>query len=124
MEPAPVTVQPYHLALKHHNFLKQEIKNLLDTWIIHKSMFQWASPFVVVKKHKLEGLPQQFHQCVDYGKLNSLLPAVIPSMDTKKGAPGLMALPKIDELFALSKGAIIEALMKLKPPTSLKEVRY
>ena len=37
------------LALKHHSFLKQEIKNLLDAGIIHKSMSLWASPIVVVK---------------------------------------------------------------------------
>ena len=47
---APIAAQPYPLALKHHDFLKQEIKNLLDAGIIHKSMSPWASPIVVVKK--------------------------------------------------------------------------
>ena len=52
------SLQPYPLALKHHDILKQEIKNLLDEGIIHKSMSQWESPIVVVKKHTHEDLPQ------------------------------------------------------------------
>ena len=68
-------------------------------------MSPWASPIVVVKKHTPEGVPQQFHLCIDYRKLNSLLPAVTPAMGTKKGAFTLMPLPKINELFALLKGA-------------------
>ena len=47
---SPVAAQPYPLALKHHDFLKQEIKNLLDAGIICKSMSPWASPILVVKK--------------------------------------------------------------------------
>ena len=48
------------MALKHNDFLKQEIKNLLDSEIICKSMFPWASLIVVVEKHTPEGLPKQF----------------------------------------------------------------
>ena len=48
---APVAAQPYLLALKHHDFLKQEIKNVVDAGIICKSMPPWASPIVVVKKN-------------------------------------------------------------------------
>ena len=50
LDAAPIAAQPYPLALKHHDFLKQEIKNLLDAGIIHKSMSLWASPIIVVKK--------------------------------------------------------------------------
>ena len=46
---APSAAQSCPLALKHHEFLKQEVKKLLDTGIIHKSMSPWASPIVVVK---------------------------------------------------------------------------
>ena len=35
---AQIAVQPYPLALKHHEFLKKEIKNLFNAGIIHKSM--------------------------------------------------------------------------------------
>ena len=68
-------------------------------------MSPWTSPIVVVKKHTPEGLPQQFCLCIDYRKLNSLLPAVTPATGTKKGDFTLTPLPKIDELFALLKGA-------------------
>ena len=56
---APVAAQPYPLVLKHHDFLKQEIKNSLGVEIICKSMSPWTSLIVVVKKHTPEGLPQQ-----------------------------------------------------------------
>ena len=68
-------------------------------------MSPWVSPFVVVEKHTPKCLPQQFHLCIDYRKLNSLLLAVTPAMGTKKGTFTLMPLPKIDKLFALLKEA-------------------
>ena len=51
---APIAAQLYPLALKHHDFLKQEIKNLLDAEAIHKSMSPWARPIVVVKNTHLK----------------------------------------------------------------------
>ena len=62
-----------------------------------------GSPIVVVKKHTSKGAAQQFHLCIDYRKVNYLLPAVTPAVGTKKGAFALIPLPKIDELFALLK---------------------
>ena len=102
---APIAAQPYPLALEHHDFLKQEIKNLPDARIICKSMSPWASPIVIVKKHTPEGVPQQLHLCMDYRRVNSLLPAVTLAAGKKEGVFALMPLPKIDELFALLKGA-------------------
>ena len=63
-----------------------------------------GKPYHSCHKHTHEGSPQQFSVCVDYRKLNSLLPSVTPATGTKKGAFTLMPLPKIDELFALLKG--------------------
>ena len=88
----------YPLVLKHYKFLKQEITNLHDAGITHKSMSQWPSPIVAIKKHTPKGYPQQ-----DYRKLNSLLPTITPATGTKKGALALMLLPKIDKYFALLK---------------------
>ena len=69
-------------------------------------MSPWASPIVEVKKHAPECLPQQFHLCIAYRKkLNSLLLAVTPAVGTQKGTSAPMPLQKIDELFALLKGA-------------------
>ena len=101
----PVAAWPNPLALKDHDFPKQEIKNLFNTGIIHKSMSLWASPIVVVKNHTLKGSPQQFQLCVDYRKLNSYLPTITPATGTNKGALTLMPLPKMYELFTLLKGA-------------------
>ena len=78
----PIAAWPYPLALKHHNFLKQEIKKLLDAGIIFRSMSPWDKPqLVVVKKHTPEGATQQFCLCIDYRKLDSLLPAVMPETE-------------------------------------------
>ena len=43
--------------------------------------------------------------CIDYRKLNSLLPAIPPATGTKKGALASMPLPEIEKLFTLLKGA-------------------
>ena len=64
-----------------------------------------GSPIVVVKKHTSQGALKQSHLCIDYRKLSSLLPTVAPATGTKKGTFALMPLPKINELFALLKGA-------------------
>ena len=94
LDATPGAAQPYPLALKHCDFLKQEIKKLLDAGIIQKSMSPWASPIVVVKKHTPEDSPQQLHLCINYRKLNSFLLAVTPAMATKKGALTLKPLQK------------------------------
>ena len=87
-------------------FKARNKKNLLDPGIIHKGMSPWASPIVEAKKKTTpEGFPQQFCLCVDYRKLNSLLPAVTPAIGTRKGALTLMPLPKFNELFTLLEGA-------------------
>ena len=86
----------YLLALKHHDFLKWEIKNLLDARIIQKSMSPWAKPIVIIKRHTPEGAPQQFCLYINHRKVNSLLPAVMPAGGTMKGALTLMPLPQIN----------------------------
>ena len=67
-------------------------------------MSPWASQIVVAKKHTPEASPQQFQLCIDYRKLNSLLPTITPATGTKKGALTLMPVPKLDKLFTLLKG--------------------
>ena len=66
-------------------------------------MFPWASPIVVVKKPK--GPPTAIQTCIDYRKLNSVVPSVTPVTGTKKGTFALMPLPKIGKSFTLLKGA-------------------
>ena len=88
----PMSACPYHLALKYHEFLKQEIRNLLDAVIICKNIYPWVSPIVVVKEHTTDGSPQQYHLCIDYIKLKSLLPMISPATGTKKGTLAFMPL--------------------------------
>ena len=85
----------YPLTLKHYDFLKKEIKNLLDTGIIHKNMSPWASPIIIVKNYMPEGVPQQFCFCIDYRKLNSLLPTVTPAMAQREVLSHLFLCPKL-----------------------------
>ena len=65
---APIAAQLYPLALKHLDFLKQEIKNLLDAGIIHKNMSPWASPIVVVKNTHTRRYT--FGTCISSGNLD------------------------------------------------------
>ena len=44
----PVASQPYNTALKNQEFLKQELKALLDSGVIKKSMSSYAAPIIVV----------------------------------------------------------------------------
>ena len=99
----PIAAHPYSLALKH-DFLKQEIQNLLNAGIICINMSPWASPIVVVKKHIPEGSLQQFWLCVDCRKLNSLWLAITPATSNNKGTLAIMPLPKIEELLAFLRG--------------------
>ena len=92
---APIAAWPYPLTLKHHDFLKQEIKNLLDARTICKSMSPWARPIVVVKKHTPEGVPQQFCLCIDYRKVNSLLTTVTLAEAQRKALSHLCPCPKL-----------------------------
>ena len=63
-----------------------------------------GKPYCSCQKHTPEGSPQQFRLCVDYRKLNFLLPSV-PQQQALRKEFSLMPLPKIEELFALLKGA-------------------
>ena len=83
---APIAACPYPLALRHHSFLKQEIKSSLNGQIIQKNMMLLSSPIVVVKKNIPEGAPQQLCLCIDYGKVSCSLPAATQAEGTKTGA--------------------------------------
>ena len=62
-KPGATPAHPYPLALKHHNFLKQDIKNLLDTGIICKHMSPWVNPIMVVKEHTPKGFTTTMKYC-------------------------------------------------------------
>ena len=74
-------------------------------WELYAKEVPMGKPYCSHQKHTQEGSQQQFRLYINYRKLNSLLPSVIPAKGTKKGTFAFMPLPKIDESFVLLRGA-------------------
>ena len=53
----PLSSRPYTLALKHHQWVQDEIETLERAGVITKSMSPWASLIVVVPKKSQHGEP-------------------------------------------------------------------
>ena len=68
----PVSSRPYTLALKHHQWVQDEIETLKHAGVITKSMSPWASPIVVVPKKSQHGEPPKKRLCIDFRKINKL----------------------------------------------------
>ena len=66
----PITQRPYNLALKHVQWVQEEIEILEKAGIIAKSVSPWASPIVKVPKKTTPGEPPRGRMCVDYRMLN------------------------------------------------------
>ena len=99
-----VSSRPYTLALKHHQWVQEEIETLEHAGVITKSMSPWASPIVVVPKKSQPGEPPKKRLCIDFRKINNLQQTVI-TKGKSKGCLSLVPLPKIDEMYAKLKGA-------------------
>ena len=99
-----VSSRPYTLALKHHQWVQDEIETLERAGVFTKSMSPWASPIVVVPKKSQHGEPPKKRLCIDFRKINNLQQAVITE-GKSKGCLSLVPLPKIDEMYAKLKGA-------------------
>ena len=44
----PVSQKPYHIAMKHYQWVKEEIKKLLAANVICTSCSSWSAPIIVV----------------------------------------------------------------------------
>ena len=84
----PIKQKFYKTAHKEEQFIKEEVKRLLEEGIIIPSKSSWASPVVLVKKKD-----NKMRFCVDYRKLNEV---------TKKDA---YPIPRIDEMLETLRGA-------------------
>ena len=94
-----------YLALKHYNWVQQEIVALECAGVIRKSITPWASPIVIVSKKSAPGEPPHRRMCIDFRKLNDLQPKVHRA-DSQTGENiSLVPLPKIDEMYGRFKGA-------------------
>ena len=46
----PVSQKPYPIAMKHYNWVKEEINKLLEAGVIRNSHSSWSAPIIVVPK--------------------------------------------------------------------------
>ena len=46
----PVSQKPYPIAMKHYQWVKDEIEKLLAAKVIHGSCSSWSAPIIVVPK--------------------------------------------------------------------------
>ena len=71
----PAASKPYNTALKHQEFLKQELKALLESGVIERSMSSYVAPIIVVNHKCKPGAPlkEQKRLVIDYRKLNQQL---------------------------------------------------
>ena len=110
----PVSQRPYTLALKHIQWVQEEIETLEKAGIITKSISPWVSPIVIVPKKTAPGEPPQRRMCVDYRMLNQLLPKVDKAHSEAKGVLTLVPLPKIDEIYAKLEGSTIYSTFDMR----------
>ena len=110
----PITQRPYTLALKHVQWVQEEIEILEKAGIIAKSVSPWASPIVIVPKKTAPGEPPRRRMCVDYHMLNQLLPKVDKAHSKAKGVLTLVPLPKIDEIYAKLEGSTIYSTFDMR----------
>ena len=48
--PVPVLQRPYPIAMKHYDWVRNEINKLLDVQVVHSSHSSWSAPIIVVPK--------------------------------------------------------------------------
>ena len=84
----PVSQKPYPIAMKHHEWVKDEIEKLLTAKVIHTSHSSWSAPIIVVPKG--DG-----GKClvIDYRALNKV---------TRKFT---WPMPKVEDIFSKLNGA-------------------
>ena len=46
----PISLKPYPIAMKHYQWVKDEIEKLLAAKVIHASRSSWSAPIIVVPK--------------------------------------------------------------------------
>ena len=63
----PVKKHPYRLHPERQQYLRKEVKYLLDNDFIEPSQSEWSSPCILVPKS--DGT---FRMCTDYRKVNSV----------------------------------------------------
>ena len=109
----PIASKPYTLPLKHYEWVKREIETFERAGIIERSISPWASPVVIVPKKSAPGEPPRRRMCMDYKRINKLLPEVT-NADGRKGCISLIPLPKVYELYTKLKGYKVFSSLDLR----------
>ena len=84
----PVSQKPYPVAMKHYNWVKEEIDKLLEAGVIRNSHSSWSAPIIVVPKG--DGGKRLV---IDYRALNKV---------TRKF---VWPMPKVEDIFSQLNGA-------------------
>ena len=97
----PAASKPYNTALKNQEFLKQELKALLESGVIERSMSPYAAPIIVVNQKCKPGAPLKEQKClvIDYQKLNQQLIMAESAQNKSKGLLALIPTPKIEHIW-------------------------
>ena len=71
-ESFPLASKPYHLPIRHHKFVKEEIEHLLEGGLIECSMGPYVTTAIAVPRKSKQGAPlSETKQLVmDYRELN------------------------------------------------------
>ena len=85
--PDPFSQKPYPTAMKHYQWVKEEIEKLLATKVIHTSCSSWSALIIVVPKGN-------GGKClvIDYRALNK---------ETRKST---WPMPKVEDIFSKLNG--------------------
>ncbi len=89
----PIAQAPYRIALRHVDWLREELTKLEEAGVIEQCVSPWASPIVIVPKKTIPGHPPEKRMCMDYRTLNALLPQVTNPTTKAKGVLTFVPLP-------------------------------
>ncbi len=103
----PIAQAPYRVALRHVDWLRDELTKLEEAGVIEQCVSPWASPIVIVPKKTIPGHPPEKRMCVDYRALNTLLPQVTNPTTKAKGVLTFIPLPQIDDLLGQLRGTTV-----------------
>ena len=84
----PISQKPYPVAMKHYQWVKEEIDKLLEAGVIRNSHSSWSAPIIVVPKGD-----RGKHLVIDYRALNRV---------TRKF---VWPMPKVEDIFSQLNGA-------------------
>ena len=93
----PVSQKPYPIAMKHYQWVKEEIEKLLAVIVIHTTHSSWTAPIIVVPRG--DGGK---HLVIDYRALNKVTRIFTWPM------------PKVEDIFSKLNGATYFTTLDLR----------